>query len=262
MMAIWRRSLSNGRLRIAVALLLVVGASVLFWASQDYAVIAPNWDGQVRGIAYEPSHQFARSEHHWTSPEQIDRDLRQIAQITGRVRTYTVADGLDRVPEIARRYGLTVSIGLWIGPDLEQNEREIETGIRVALANRRVVDRVFVGNEAIMFSYVSADQLNEYIRRVRAALPNRIKVSTAEPWSTWLLNPEIGQYVDFITIHLLPYWEGVPIHGSLDSLRRFYADVQEEFPDKPIVIGESGWPSAGRADRGAEPSLANEAWYI
>ena len=65
---------------------------------------------------------------------------------------------------------------------------------------------------------VSADQLNAYIKRVRDALPNRIKVSTAETWSTWLLNPEIGQNVDFITVHLLPYWEGVPVKGALSSL--------------------------------------------
>ena len=258
----WRRVLSKGYVRIALALLLVVGASVLFWASQDYTVIAPDWDGQVRGIAYDPSHLFTKKDHEWTTPEQIDRDLSQIAKITARIRTYTVANGLDRVPEIARRRGLTVSLGLWIGPDLDQNEKEIETGIRVALANRRVVDRVFVGNEAILFGYVGADQLNAYIRRVRAALPNRIKVSTAEPWSTWLLNPEIGQYVDFLTVHLLPYWEGVPVRRSLDSLQRFYADVQEEFPDKPIVIGEVGWPSAGRTHKGAEASLADEAYFV
>jgi exo-beta-1,3-glucanase (GH17 family)/cellulose synthase/poly-beta-1,6-N-acetylglucosamine synthase-like glycosyltransferase len=262
MTAAWRRRLSGGSVRIALALLLVVGASVLFWASQDYAVIAPDWDGQVRGITYEPSHLFTRKDRDWVSPEQIDRDLAQISQVTARVRTYTVGNGLDRVPEIARRHGLTVSLGLWIGPDLEQNEKEITKGIEVALANRRVVDRVFVGNEAIQFGYVGADQLNEYIRRVRAALPNRIKVSTAEPWSQWLLSPELAQYVDFITVHLLPYWEGVPSHRSLVALQRFYADVQEEFPDKPIVIGESGWPSAGRAHKGAEASPANQAWFI
>lgn len=262
MTAAWRRRLSGGGVRIALALLLVVGASVLFWASQDYAVIAPDWDGQVRGLTYEPSHLFTRRDRDWISPEQIDRDLAQISQVTARIRTYTVANGLDRVPEIARRHGLTVSLGLWIGPDLEQNEKEITKGIEVALANRRVVDRVFVGNEAIQFGYVGADQLNEYIRRVRAALPNRIKVSTAEPWSQWLLSPELAQYVDFITVHLLPYWEGVPSHHSLASLQRFYADVQEEFPEKPIVIGESGWPSAGRAHKGAEASPANQAWFI
>ena len=71
-----------------------------------------------------------------------------LLQLTGRIRTYTVSNGQDRVPEIARRHGLTVSLGLWISSDLEMNEKEIETGIKVALANRRTVDRVIVGNSA------------------------------------------------------------------------------------------------------------------
>jgi len=253
---------SGGTVRIALALLLVVGASVLFWASRDYAVIAPDWDGQVRGISYQPSHLFTEKDHEWTSPEQIDRDMAQISQLTAHVRTYTVSNGLDRVPEIARRYGLTVSLGIWIGSDLDENEKEVDKGIRVALANRRVIDRVIVGNESIMRGDVSADQLNEYIKRVRAALPNRIKVTTAETWSTWLLNPEIGQYVDIVTVHLIPYWEGIPVGRALHSLQRFYDDVQEEFPDKVIVIGETGWPSEGRTHKMAEASAANQAWFI
>jgi len=256
------RRISGGTVRIALALALVVGASVLFWASRDYTVVAPNWEGLVRGISYTPSHNFTEKDHEWTSPEHIDRDMAQIAQITGHVRTYTVSNGLDQLPEIARRHGLTVSLGIWIGSDLELNEKEIELGIRTALASRRVIDRVFVGNEAIMRGDVSADQLNAYIKRVRDALPNRIKVSTAETWSTWLLNPEIGQNVDFITIHLLPYWEGVPVKSALGSLQRWYADVQDEFPDKPIVIGECGWPSTGRTRRAAEASQANQAYFI
>ncbi len=262
MIAGLRRSISGGTVRIALALALVVGASILFWASRDYGVIAPNWDGLVRGVTYSPSHSFTEKEHEWTSPEQIDRDMAQISQLTAHVRTYTVSNGLDRLPEIARRHGLTVSLGIWIGPDLDANEKEIETGIRVALANRRIIDRVIVGNETMRRGDVSADQLNAYIRRVRDALPNRIKVTTAETWSTWLLNPEIGQYVDFIMIHLLPYWEGVPVKGSLSFLQRAYADVQDEFPDKPIVIGECGWPSEGRTRNAAEASVANQAYFI
>jgi exo-beta-1,3-glucanase (GH17 family)/cellulose synthase/poly-beta-1,6-N-acetylglucosamine synthase-like glycosyltransferase len=256
------RRLSGGTVRIALALVLVVSASALFWASRDYAVIAPDWDGQVRGISYTPSRLFTPKDHEWTSPEQIDRDMAQISQITGHIRTYSVSNGLDRVPEIARRYGLTVTLGIFIGPDLDANEKELEKGIRVALANRRVIDRVIVGNEAIQFAYVSVDQLNGYIRRVRDALPNRIKVSTAEPWSAWLLNPELGQNVDFITVHLLPYWEGVPVKYALKSLPKWYDLVQQEFPNKPIVIGETGWPSQGRTHKLAETSLADEAYYI
>ncbi|HEY1962596.1 MAG TPA: glycosyltransferase [Rhizomicrobium sp.] len=253
---------SGGRLRIALALLLVVASSVLFWASRDYAVIAPDWDGQVRGISYDPSHLFTEKQHRLISPERIDEDMAQLAQITSRVRTYTVAHGLDRVPEIARHYGLTVSLGCWIGSDLRENDREVDKCIRTALNNRRVIDRVFVGNEAIQFGAVSADQLNSYIKRVRDALPNRIKVTTAEPWSTWLLYPEIARYVDLVAVHIIPYWEGVSVHEALTFAQHAYTHVQDAIPNKPIIIGESGWPSEGRTKRFAEPSLANQAYYI
>ncbi len=258
----WHRQIGSGRFRIAVALVLVVGASVLFWASRDYTVVAPDWASQVRGVTYNPSHVFTLRENGHITPEQIDRDMAQLSLLTGRVRTYTVSGGMDKVPEIARRYGLTVSLGCWISADLEQNETEINLCIKTALANRRVIDRVFVGNEAILFGYVTPDQLNTYIKRVRDALPSRIQITTAEPWSTWLLTPEIGQYVDVISVHLLPYWEGMSAHDSLRFLEHAYNDVQEEFPDKPVIIGEAGWPSQGRTKRFAEPSVANEAYFM
>ena len=78
---------------------------------------------------------------------------------------------MDKVPEIARRYGMTVSLGIWIGPDLVKNQQEVDLGIRIALANRRVIDRVIVGNETIERGDVSAEQLNGYIKQVRDALP-------------------------------------------------------------------------------------------
>jgi exo-beta-1,3-glucanase (GH17 family)/cellulose synthase/poly-beta-1,6-N-acetylglucosamine synthase-like glycosyltransferase len=257
----WVRTIPGGTLRIAIALALVVGATVLFWASRDYEVIAPNWDGLVRGIAYEPSHLYSASDREEVSPERIDRDMQQLSQVTTHIRTYTVDGGMDKVPEIARRYGMTVSLGIWIDSDLDANEKQIELGIKTALANRRTIDRIFVGNEVLERGDLSSDQLNAYIKRVRDALPNRIKVTTAEPWSTWMLAPELGKYVDIISVHLLPYWEGVPVSTSLHSLENWFNLVQKEFPNKPVIIGEVGWPSEGRTRRAAEPSLANEAYF-
>ena len=256
------RHLQSGQWRIAIALMMVVGASALFWISRDYSVSAPEWDGQVRGIAYNPSHIFTLRQNKNISPERINRDLAQLSKITGHIRTYTVDGGMDKVPEIARRYGMTVSLGIWISPDLEQNDKSIELGIKTALANRRTIDRVIVGNETQLEGYVSPDQLNSYIQRVRAALPARIKITTAEPWSTWMLTPEVGKYVDIIFVHLLPYWENVDIRGSLKSTQGFYNHIQAEFPDKQIVIGEVGWPSEGRTRGRAEASTANEGWFI
>jgi exo-beta-1,3-glucanase (GH17 family)/cellulose synthase/poly-beta-1,6-N-acetylglucosamine synthase-like glycosyltransferase len=256
------RHLGGGRLRIAVALVLVVAASALFWTSRDYTVVAPEWDGQVRGIAYSPSRLFTQRQTKNVPAERIDRDLAQLSKLTGRIRTYTVDGGMDKVPEIARRYRMTVSLGIWISADLEKNEKEIELGIRTALANRRTIDRVIVGNETQLFGYVSPDQLNTYIQRVREALPARIKITTAEPWSTWMLTPEIGQYVDVIFVHLLPYWENVDIRGALKSSESFYNHIQGEFPDKRIVVGEAGWPSEGRTRGRAEATAANEGYFL
>ncbi len=258
------RRLSNGggKLRIVIALVMVVGASALFWTSRDYTVVAPEWDGQVRGVGYNPSHMFSLKQNKNVSPERIDRDLAQLSRITGHIRTYTVDGGMDKVPEIARRYGMTVSMGIWISPDLEQNDKSIDLAIRTALANRRTIDRVIVGNETQLEGYVSADQLNAYILKVREALPARIKITTAEPWSTWMLTPEIGRYVDVIFVHLLPYWENVDIRGSLKSTEGFYNHIQAEFPDKQIVVGEAGWPSEGRTRGRAEASTANEAYFL
>ncbi|MBV9548805.1 MAG: beta-(1-3)-glucosyl transferase, partial [Alphaproteobacteria bacterium] len=260
----WMRAslpLNGGQLRIAVALTLVVCASTLFWISRDRAVTAPDWDGQVRGIAYNPSHLFYERQIKNVTPEQIDRDLAQLSRITGHIRTYTVAGGMDRVPQIARRYGMTVSLGIWISPDLAQNDKDIDLGIRTAVANRRNVDRVIVGNESQLFGYVTPDQLNAYIKRVRAALPARIKVTTAETWSTWLLTPEVAQNVDILFVHLLPYWENTDIRGAVRATDNWYAAVEKQFPDKPIVIGEAGWPSEGRTHGRAEASVANEAYF-
>jgi exo-beta-1,3-glucanase (GH17 family)/cellulose synthase/poly-beta-1,6-N-acetylglucosamine synthase-like glycosyltransferase len=254
--------LKGGRVRIALALVLVVGGSALFWASRDYTVSAPEWDGQVRGIAYNPSRLFAENDQKHVSQDHIARDMEQLSHLTSHVRTYTVAGGMDKVPAIARRYGMTVTLGIWIGPDLAKNQKEIDLAIKTVLANRRTVDRVVVGNETQLRGDVSPDRLNDYIQRVRAALPARIKITTAEPWSTWMLTPEVGKYVDVIFVHLLPYWENADIRGSLKATENFYNHIQDEFPDKPIIVGEAGWPSEGRTRGRAEASVANEAWFV
>lgn len=252
----------GGAWRIALALVLVVGGSALFWASRDYTVAAPDWDGYVRGVTYNPSHIYSERENKRIAEARIDTDMAQLSRFTSHVRTYTVAGGMDKVPDAARRYGLTISLGIWISADLEENEDEIATALKTIAANRRVIDRVIVGNESIMRGDVTTDQLNAYIKRVRDAVPARIKVTTAETWSTWMLHPELGTYADVITVHLLPFWEAVPVADSMGFVERHYDMVQDEFPGKPVVIGEVGWPSQGRPRGPADATVANEAYFV
>jgi hypothetical protein len=89
------RHLGGGKLRILVALIMVVGASALFWTSRDYTVTAPEWDGQVRGIAYSPSRLFNQRDQLHVTPEHISQDLAQLSHLTNHIRTYTVDGGMD-----------------------------------------------------------------------------------------------------------------------------------------------------------------------
>lgn len=192
-------------------------------------------------------------------PRQIDDDLTQLSQITNCVRTYSVDHGLDRIPEIAKAHGLKVMQGLWLSslPDLSRQQIEVA----VALANRYpdVIQAVVVGNEVLLRGEMSAPALAETIRQVKARVP--MPVTYADVWEFWLRNRDLASAVDFITIHILPYWEDFPIPARdaarhVDAIRK---QVATAFPDKEIFLGEFGWPSAGRMREGALPSRVNQA---
>ena len=90
-------------------------------------------------------------------------------------------------------------------------------------------------------------------------------VTYADVWEFWLRNRDVAAAADFITIHILPYWEDFPIPARnaaaahVDAIRR---QVVAAFPGKEVIIGEVGWPSAGRMREGALPSPANQARVI
>ena len=83
----------------------------------------------------------------------------------------------------------------------------------------------------------------------------------ADVWEFWLKSPELAAATDFLTIHILPYWEDDPVSAQLAvaHVREARRRIEEAFPGKEIWIGEVGWPSAGRMRERALPSPANQA---
>src|SRR3546814_12692315 len=91
--------------------------------------------------------------------------------------------------------------------------------------------------------------LIQYIRRVRTELSGRhVEVSTPETWDIWLRYPQLGKEVDYIAIHLLPYWEGQPADKAMEYALSRYQQVKDAYPTKKVVITEIGWPSEGRSE--------------
>jgi hypothetical protein len=100
----------------------------------------------------------------------------------------------------------------------------------------------------------------------------RQPVTYADVWEFWLRNPQLADEVDFVTIHILPYWEDEPIgldrrepdgKRSIDKhIVDIYRKVQERFPNKKIVIGETGWPSDGRMRSDARPGRIEQVRFF
>ena len=196
------------------------------------------------------------------SAAQIDDDLTRLAKITDCVRTYSTDYGLDQIAGIAARHGMKVMQGLWLSSHPEKNRVPVESA--VALANRypHTIQAVVVGNEVLLRGDLSEIDLVNTIRAIKAQV--RVPVTYADVWEFWLRNRDVASAVDFITIHILPYWEDFPIPAKsaaahVEAIRR---QVVRAFPGKDVLIGEVGWPSEGRMREGALPSPANQALVI
>ena len=234
--------------------------TVGFWALMNRPEEQPSWPGRIQGFSFSPMRaDQSPISGIYPSVEQIDADLALLAGKTNAIRTYTVEDVLARIPELARKHRINVALGGWLDADLEKDEREIEALIKVARASRNVV-RVIVGNEVVLRGDIPIEQLFAYLDRVRASV--HVPVSTAEPWHVWLKHPRLAEHVDYLAVHMLPYWEGIQLDVAVDHIVNHIRELAIAFPDKRIVIAEVGWPSNGRIRKGAVASVSNEAIFL
>ncbi len=253
-------------MRLAVSLFVLVAAVIVgAWSWLGAAVEMPQApagaDGRLDCVSYAPfrGDQNPLGPGTMVEPWQIDADLAQLKPLTNCIRTYSIDHGLDKVPEIAKRHGMKVLHGLWLSSLPELNRRQITTTIELANKFPDVIEAVIVGNEVLLRGEMSAPELARTIREVKAKVPMR--VTYADVWEFWLRHRDVAAAVDFISVHILPYWEDHPIPVGqaarhVDLIRK---QVVAAFPDKEIFLGEFGWPSAGRMREGALPSPANAA---
>src|SRR5689334_14211622 len=196
------------------------------------------------------------------SSEQIAQDLAQLAKITDCVRTYSIENGLDQVPALAAKVGLKVIQGIWLSSNRIKNLAQISVAIELTKEHPDVITALVVGNEVLLRGEMTTSDLAANIRSVKSQVT--VPVTYADVWEFWLRNRELYDAVDFVTIHILPYWEDFPVRAKfavahVDAIRRRMAVA---FPGKEILIGETGWPSEGRMREGALPSRTNQARVV
>lgn len=196
------------------------------------------------------------------SEERLREDLQILASRSQCVRTYSVIQGMDQVPKVAKSLGMQVLMGAWIGRERDKNEIEIRRAIALANQYPDTVRGVIVGNEVLLRREQSAKTLAEYIDRVRAEV--EVPVTYADVWEFWSENVELSKHVSFVTVHILPYWEDHPvgIHEAIGHITATAESMRKLFHGKDVLIGETGWPSAGRQRDAAVASRVNQARFM
>jgi exo-beta-1,3-glucanase (GH17 family) len=264
---LWRTEPISYRTPLAL-LLLSLGtiAAVWWWLATPVTLVRAPIDpaAKLECVSYAPfrGEQTPLIPSTQISAEQIAQDLAQLAKISKCVRTYSIENGLDQVPELAGKVGLKVIQGIWLGSNRLKNQAQIATAVGLAKEYPGVISAVVVGNEVLLRGEMTATDLAANIRSVKSQV--KVPVTYADVWEFWLRNREIYDAVDFITIHILPYWEDFPIRAKnaaahVDLIRKRVAIA---FPNKEILIGETGWPSAGRMRDSALPSRTNQARVV
>ncbi|HMA49691.1 MAG TPA: exo-beta-1,3-glucanase [Magnetospirillaceae bacterium] len=251
-------------LRLVAAIFLAgVAAGAVWWFADRPVPVAAEYSKPFYSMSFAA---YRRGESPLTqtypTPQEVEQDLQVLVGRTRNIRTYTSREGLEHLPELAEKYGIKMTLGIWLGTDKDINEKELAQGIKEANEHPESVTQVMVGNEVLLRGDLTPDELIGYIRRVKEAVKQ--PVSTADVWSFVLRYPQVGRELDFISIHVLPFWDDEPV--SIDQAEQHLIDIvgqtHQAFPGKRLLIAETCWPSIGR-DRGPSVvDVVHEADYI
>jgi len=149
--------------------------------------------------------------------------------------------------------------GAWLSDDIDKNEEEIKNLVEVVKAGH--VDLVAVGNEVLYREELTEEELLDYIKRVKALLPDA-QVGYVDAYYEFMNRPAITEACDVIFANWYPFWEGCHIDYSHVYMKNMYYGALQAAKGKRVVISETGWPNRGTAFEGSEPSKENALRYF
>jgi glucan 1,3-beta-glucosidase len=221
--------------------------------------------GRLQCLSYTPyeSGQSRPDGPGDASTETIERDLAILSRYAGCIRIYTAMGPGARILEAAQRHGMTVFLGAWIGRDRQRNALEIDAALALAQRHREIIRALVVGNEVLLRRELPPEDLAALIRSVKPRSP--VPVAYADVTHFIEVNPVVAGAADLLMIHILPYWDDPRPRAEREmqgQVEETVGIVRRAYPSKSLMIGETGFPSAGRQRGPARPGRVSEARFV
>ncbi len=259
------------------------------WDLSAITVDAAPMPQAVRGIAYAPYRDCQMPGGAVEPTEHdVHEDMFRLAHTANAVRTYAATGISGRIPAIARGYGLRVYAGAWLDGAATRASDDREIAGLIDLARSGPLAAAIVGNEYHLRREVErrADPehfptendipyLLDRIATVKRALAGTgVPVTTCEVDSFMFSfhggdeRPEaealpayrpVFDALDQVCVHFYPSWEQRPVDGAARLVMARYRAIERWVArtygtaanpaGKPVLIGETGWPSGGAGGR-------------
>jgi len=206
------------------------------YGSKAMSVVAysPYRDGQAPGGA-QPT------------KDQVKEDLMLLKPYVDGVRVYGTDGANAYIPALCDELGIDLHIGAWID-GLNSDEPNVHALAKVVNENHPSIKTAIVGNEVLARSaknLVTEARLIELIELYKKDLSVKtVKTAAADTYPQWMMNrPNLAAAVDIVIWHTYGWWSGVDVSGAYPLVSKRYDDMLALYPNKPLILGETGWPS-------------------
>ncbi|WP_020663192.1 glycosyl hydrolase family 17 protein [Amycolatopsis benzoatilytica] len=196
--------------------------------------------------------------------------LKQVERLAQTVSTTFPTSGCDTLRNLvpaAEATGLKVNVVLFASEDQFRWEvSALENLIRAFGSDW--INTVSVGYETLYGNQLRPHVLAEMIYEVKGMVQIKyradVPVGTSEPWTSWVdgANAGVSGVCDFVGLNVFPHRQGKPIDQGLTTLQHAVYATREATSGKPLVVTETGWPSAGPTFGEAVASLENQEKYF
>jgi len=163
---------------------------------------------------------------------------------------------------------MRVWAGIWASPPTTYTADKAALEQQILAGNSYWIAGVSVGSEEL-FRGMAASTLSGYIWDVKGMVQNaygKTSMSVGTSDSIVSLKNSANQAVldacDVAMVTDYPYYGGASIDAALSAFKNDWWSLGAMMSGRPLIVGETGWPSAGATVGGAVASVANAQKYF
>jgi len=219
------------------------------------------------GIDYDPR----TPQDTCPSLAQVEVDVAALVQISNRVRIYSLDDcqGALLLLQAINNLNapLTVTLGIWLdewyATEFNPEWAALITVIQTVGLSK--VEAIIVGSETQYRKDFSLTLLEGFLANITTTLSHygysNIKVATADVIYN-LIGSDLLNHEPVIYVNQFPFWEGKGVNVSVSLIASTVQQIVPSAHGKQILIGETGWPTAGKSYNDAYPGLSQAQEYL